>query len=86
MIDTYSFNYLTAALVYLSSGVAGIIAANLTGRLLDFEYRLTARRYGLPISKAENDITKFPIEAARLRSVLCFLIVSASVTAGYGGP
>ncbi|KAG8529167.1 uncharacterized protein KY384_005802 [Bacidia gigantensis] len=56
MIDIYSLNYLTAGLVYLPSGVGGIVAAYLTGRLLDYEYRLTARKHGLPVKKADSDV------------------------------
>ena len=84
MIGIYSLNYLTAGLVYLPPGIGGILAAFSTGKLLDYEYRITARKYNLPISRSENDITRFPIEEARLRSVFCFLVVSSVATAGYG--
>ena len=84
MIATYSLNYLTGGLIYLPSGFGGILAAYLTGKLLDYEYRRTARRHGLPLSKSSNDITEFPIEEARLHSVFYFIILSATATVGYG--
>ncbi|KAI9848523.1 MAG: hypothetical protein M1837_007192 [Sclerophora amabilis] len=84
MIKIYSLNYLTAGLVYLPSGVGGILAAYLTGRLLDHDYRTTARRHELPVSKSSDDLSGFPIEKARLRSVFPFIVVSTIATAGFG--
>ena len=84
MISIYSLSYLTAGLVYLPSGIGGILAAYLTGKLLDYEYRRTARRHGLPVSKSSNEITEFPIEEARLYSAFYFIIISAIATIGYG--
>lgn len=84
MIHLYSLNYLTAGLLYLPSGIGGILAAYLNGKLLDHDYRVTARNYSLPVSKTSDNLTKFPIERARLRSVFPFLVLSAIATAGYG--
>ena len=84
MIEVHSLNYLMAGLIYLPAGVAGILAAYFTGILLDHEYRITARRHGLPVSKSDNDIAAFPIEEARLRSIFCFFGLSSLATAGYG--
>ena len=84
MITTYSLNYLTAGLVYLPSGVGGISAAYLTGKLLDYEYRHIAQKHGLPVSKSSNEISDFPIEEARLHSVFYFITISAITTVGYG--
>ncbi|KAL9033781.1 MAG: hypothetical protein Q9214_007346, partial [Letrouitia sp. 1 TL-2023] len=84
MIVTYSIDYLTAGLVYLPSGISGILAAYLTGKLLDYEYRRTAQKYGLTVSKSTNEITNFPIEEARLHSVFYFITISTIATVGYG--
>ena len=84
MIHPYSLNYLTAGLLYLPSGVGGILAAYLNGRLLNYDYRITARKHGLPVSKTSDNLSRFPIERARLRSVFPFLGLSAVATAGYG--
>lgn len=53
-------------------------------RLLDHDYRVMARRYCLLSSRSTNDIAKFPIEKARMRSIFPILIMSAIATAGYG--
>ena len=84
MIHLYSLNYLTAGLLYIPSGIGGIIAAYLNGRLLNYDYRMTARKYRLPVSKTSDNLARFPIERARLRSVFAFLALSAVATAGYG--
>ena len=84
MIHLYTFNYLTAGLLYLPSGIGGILAAYLIGRLLNYDYRMTAHKYSLPVSKTSDNLARFPIERARLRSVFPFLALSAIATVGYG--
>lgn len=84
MIHLYSLNYLTAGLLYLPSGIGGILAAYLNGRLLNHDYRITARKCRLPVSRKSDNLAGFPIERARLRSVFPFLALSAVATAGYG--
>ena len=84
MIRIHSLNYLNAGLVYLPSGIGGILAALLTGKLLDYDYVITARKHGLPISKSFEALPDFPFEQARLRSVFPFLAVSSIATIGYG--
>ena len=84
MIHLYSLNYLTAGLLYLPSGIGGIVAAYLNGRLLNYDYRVTACKYRLPVSKTSDNLARFPIERARLRSVFPFLVLSTIATAGYG--
>lgn len=102
-IDIYQLNYLGAGLVYLPSGIAGMISSYITGksalllisqfchrvtllgRLLDRDYRYMAKKCGREVSvRAGDDITTFPIEQARLRSIWYLIIVSGSATAGYG--
>lgn len=84
MIQIYSLNYLTAGLSYLPSGLGGAIAAYMTGKLLDRDYRLAARHHSLPPGKCANDLAGFPIEKARLRSVFIFIVINVIATAGYG--
>ena len=83
-IRVYSLNYLTGGLLYLPSGVSGIFAAYLTGRLLNHDYRVTARRHKIPVSEISQSSVNFPIEQARLRSVFPFFVLSTVATAGYG--
>ena len=84
MIDLYSLNYLTGGLIYLPCGVGGLIAAYTTGKLLDRDYIRTAKRYNLPIDKTSNDLSRFPIEEARLLSVFPLLLISTIATLGFG--
>ena len=83
MMDLYALNYLTGGLLYLPSGVGGIFAAYMTGRLLNRDYRAVALKHGFPVTKS-NDIAAFPIEEARLRWVFLFLTLTAGATIGYG--
>ena len=83
MMDLYALNYLTGGLLYLPSGVGGILAAYMTGRLLNRDYRAIALKHGFPVTQA-NDIAAFPIEEARLRWVFLFLTLNAVATIGYG--
>ena len=85
MIKMYQLSYLTGGLVYLPCGIGGMLAAYLTGKLLDHDYRLYARSHDFPESKAAvHDFYHFPLEKARLRSMFFFLAVSAIATAGFG--
>ena len=85
MIKIYHLDYFTGGLIYLPCGVGGIIAAYLTGKLLDHDYRVYARKHNLPETKhAAHDLYHFPLEKARLRSIFVFLGVSSIATAGFG--
>lgn len=85
MIHIYHLKYLTGGLVYLPCGIGGIIAAYSTGKLLDYDYRIYARRHDFPESKsAAHDLYHFPLEKARLRSIFIFLGLSTIATAGFG--
>lgn len=84
MIHLYSLNYLTAGLMYLPSGIGGILSAYCSGKLIDHDYRLTARQHGFPTSRSSDTPPGFPFEKARLRSVFPLLAVSAIATGGYG--
>ncbi|KAI9760344.1 MAG: hypothetical protein M4579_001748 [Chaenotheca gracillima] len=85
MIDIYHLTYLTGGLAYLPCGLGGMIAAYSTGKLLDYDYRVYARRHHFPESKsAAHDLFEFPLEMARLRSIYVFLSLSTVATAGFG--
>lgn len=55
------------------------------GKVLDRDYRTIASHYGFPIDKKHgDDLTRFPIEKARLRSLFYFLTVAIGTIAAYG--
>jgi len=78
--------------VYLPSGIGGLLAALLTGKLVDYDYRVVARSLHsspqeyptVTNSRPSYDLLAFPIEKARLRSVFLFLAITSISTAGYG--
>ena len=85
MIEIYHLDYFTGGLLYLPFGIGGIIAAYSTGKLLDHDYRIYARKHNLPETKsAAHDLYYFPLERARLRSIFVCLAVSSIATAGFG--
>jgi multidrug resistance protein len=84
VIHIYSLNYLIAGLTYLPAGIGGMFAAYFTGKLLDYEYRITAERQGIPSNPRSTSLANFPIERARLRSVFPIIIVNSIATTAYG--
>ena len=55
------------------------------GKIIDHDYRKTADRAGITIDRAKgDDLAKFPIEKARLRSIWYFIAISTTCTIGYG--
>lgn len=56
----YDLNYLTSGLLYLPSGIGGLIASLQTGKLLDYNYKVVAR--GLELSPSTNcNSTDIPV-------------------------
>ncbi|KAK7416887.1 hypothetical protein QQX98_004945 [Neonectria punicea] len=85
MTRVYSLNYLTTGLVYLPSGVGGLLSALLVGKLADHDYRVIERSLSQNAgSRSANELLQFPIEKARLRSISPFLIITSLATTGYG--
>ncbi|CAF9907940.1 MAG: hypothetical protein HETSPECPRED_007942 [Heterodermia speciosa] len=84
MIHIYSLTYLTAGLSYLPSGLGGAIAAYFTGKLLDRDYRMTSKNHPGPADISIDNVSSFPIEKARLRSIFIFIAINTVATAGYG--
>lgn len=62
-----------------------MLAAILNGKLLDLNYRRTARRLGFPIDrKRGDDLRNFPIERARLMPVLPLITLGILAYIPYG--
>ncbi len=81
----YALDALQAGLCYLSYGTATFASSYLVGRVLDYDYRAFARSAGITINVAAgDDIARFPIERARVRSVLYFVAASVGSTAAFG--
>ena len=78
MIHLYNLNYLIGGLVYLPSGVGGLLAAYSIGKLLDRDYATVAQKLGLPVDKKSinaGNLAEYPIEMARLRSAFVLIAI-----------
>ncbi|KAK8872740.1 nacht and wd domain protein [Apiospora arundinis] len=85
--DIYHVSGLVSGLTYLPFGVACAVAAFGTGKVLDRDYRHTTKKEGIPVDKTRGDdadLSRFPIEHARLRSVKFSVALCAFFIAGYG--
>lgn len=83
--DTYGFNELQIGLTYLPGATGVILGSYLNGKMMDRNYRVTARSIGRSIDKVSgDDLDDFPIEKARARGSFYLLIVYICALAGYG--
>lgn len=58
---------------------------NKLGMVIDRDYRITAQAVGFTIDKKKgDDLRRFPIEKARLRSIWYFMALLIICTVGYG--
>jgi predicted MFS family arabinose efflux permease len=81
----YHLNPIQVGLCYLAYGIGCAIASYGTGKIIDRDYQKTASAIGHSINKiAGDDLTKFPIERARLRSIFWFITIAVACTLGYG--
>ena len=83
--DTYGFNDFQIGLSYLAGGFGTVVGGYTNGKLMDWNYKMTARQIGLTIDKVSgDDLNHFPIERARARGSWYILAVYLSALAGYG--
>lgn len=83
--DVYHFNELQIGLSYLTGGFGTVSGGYLNGKLMDWNYKATARSIGHTIDKVSgDDLNDFPIERARARGSYYLLAVYTAALAGYG--
>jgi len=64
--------------------ILALLIANL-GLIIDRDYQKTAAAAGFTVNKTKgDDLSDFPIEKARLRSIWYFMGLSIACTVGYG--
>ena len=81
----YHFNELQIGLAYLPRGAGIIIGGYCVGKVMDHNYKVTAKKIGWTVNKVSGDnLTDFPIERARSRGSLWLLIISTATLVGYG--
>lgn len=84
-LDIYEISGLASGLIYIPFGVACALSAFATGRLLDRNFRKTATELGVPVTRNKADnLSTFPIEKARLRTIVPLVSVSACLIIAYG--
>jgi MFS family permease len=83
--NIYHFNELHIGLSYLPRGAGIIIGGYINGKIMDHNYRITARKIGHTVDKVSGDDLKhFPIEQARARGTPILLAISTATVIGYG--
>ncbi|KAK4139873.1 MFS general substrate transporter [Dichotomopilus funicola] len=90
--EVYGYNELEIGLVFLPGLVGMTIGGMVAGRLVDRNYAVVARRHGLGDAgdtgrkerKRGHELGDFPIEAARYRHCLGFILLETLVVIGYG--
>jgi MFS family permease len=81
----YAFSDVAVGLCYLAGGSGVIAGGFIAGRLMDWNYKVVARRGGVPIDSRAGDNTEdFPFEDARSRGSILILGVSTCAVAGFG--
>ncbi|KAJ0109458.1 chloramphenicol resistance protein [Diaporthe amygdali] len=84
-MTTYGLNALQAGLCYLPWLSNLCSSIDKSGMVIDRDYRITAAAVGFTINKKKgDDLSSFPIEKARLRSIWYFMGLLIMCTVGYG--
>ena len=83
--DIYHFNELKIGLAYLPRSAGIIIGGYVNGKLMDRNYRTTAKEIGHTIDRERgDDLRHFPIEEARTRRSWYLLAILTGTLIGYG--
>ncbi|KFY38623.1 hypothetical protein V494_04287 [Pseudogymnoascus sp. VKM F-4513 (FW-928)] len=84
-IQIYGLTEFQAGLIYLPFGFGAALGSWLAGKVMDRDYRIVAAQHGITVDKVRgDDLTKFPIEKARFRSVWWTIGISGASVVGYG--
>ena len=83
--DVYGFNEIQIGLSYLTGGIGVVFGGYANGKLMDRNYKITAREAGHAIDKVSgDDLSDFPIERARSRGSWYLLATYICALTGYG--
>ena len=81
----YGFSVLQVGLSYLAIGVGVGLGGYSNGKVMDVNYRRTAKEIGFTIDRVVgDDLRTFPIERARTRHAIYLISMSSSFLIGYG--
>ncbi|EOO00447.1 putative major facilitator superfamily transporter protein [Phaeoacremonium minimum UCRPA7] len=83
--EIYGFDDLKVGLMYLPMAGGSLVAAFIVGPTMNWNYRRHAAKLGLPVDKRrQEDLSKFPIERARLEIGLPLLALATGVLLSWG--
>lgn len=81
----YNFSDVDVSLVAFGMGIGSITSSFTTGRLLDWNYRRLAHKMKIPYqTKIQIDVSKFPVEKARLQVGLPIMVFTTIAVLGFG--
>lgn len=81
----YGFDETKIGLMYLPMAGGNVVAAFVTGPLIDWNYRRHAKKNGMPLTKgAQDDLSNFPVERARIEVGLPLLGLTTAVLFAWG--
>jgi multidrug resistance protein len=83
--EIYDLDELQIGLCYFSIGTGVILGGYINGKLMDFNYRSTAKANNIAADKVVgDDLVHFPIEKARSRMSWLLIPTSTAIIVGYG--
>jgi MFS family permease len=83
--NVYHFNNIETGLMYVPIGAGGIISAFTTGYLVDWRYRVNAKKVNFPVLKnVRQDLTNFNIERARMEVAIPVYYIGVVTMIAYG--
>ncbi|KAJ5762402.1 uncharacterized protein N7511_005784 [Penicillium nucicola] len=81
----YGLNELQIGICFLPFGISSCLGAVVYGKVIDYSYKRTAEKAGLPANRQNGDnLRKFPIERARLQTVFPAMAVGIAAFTPYG--
>lgn len=83
--STFHYNSIQVGLCYIPMGAGILIARQIIGRLIDFNFKRHAKKLGIPIVKNRQTSTEsFPVERARLEVGLPLAYLGCLTVIPYG--
>ncbi|KAG8168055.1 hypothetical protein KVR01_003744 [Diaporthe batatas] len=81
----YGFDDVKVGLMYLPMAAGSAVAAFVTGPAIDWNYRRHAKKHGIALTKgAQDDLSNFPVERARIEIGLPLLALATAVLFAWG--
>jgi multidrug resistance protein len=81
----YGYDETEIGLCYLAISLGVIVGSQVQSRVLDWNYRVTAKSIGWEIDRVRgDDLSRFPIERARARLAWLFIMAQCACILAYG--